>query len=225
MPSSADSDEANPAPPNASGSAPQSAPLAIKQARSQRTYDSLVEGGLQLLKERDFDSIPVAEVAKAAGYSVGAFYARFNNKEEFLRALVERYAVDRMAGFDAFFANTPDDELIERFFAAQIERLWANRHFWRASLHRSFQDPTFWEPFRRNVRRIGDGFTARAAKRIGRALTADEDLHIRFAIQVTNGAINNTMINRPGPVNVDDPEFRIQLMRAFRVISRWDELK
>src|SRR5262245_17369004 len=126
----------------------------IKQRRSQRTYDALVETGLKLLQDRDFDSIPVAEIAKSAGYSVGAFYARFNNKEELLRAMVERYAADRVAEFERLFATVSDADLIELYFEQQIARLWANRYFWRASLYRSFQDPTFWEPFRRIVRRV-----------------------------------------------------------------------
>jgi AcrR family transcriptional regulator len=200
-------------------------PPPIKQKRSQRTYDALVETGLRLLKDRDLDSIPVAEVAKAAGYSVGAFYARFNNKEEFLRALVDRYTVDRIAEFERLFAAAPDETLIDLYFEQQIHRLWTNRYFWRASLYRSFQDPTFWEPFRRVVRRVGDLYVERAARRIGRALTREEETNVRFAIQVANGAINNTMVNRPGPVNVDDPDFRTRLVRAFRAVSGWDELR
>jgi AcrR family transcriptional regulator len=203
---------------------PPSGPPPIKQRRSQRTYDALVETGLKLLEDHDFDSLPVAEIAKAAGYSVGAFYARFNNKEELLRAMVERYTADRIAQFEKLFAATSDADLIERYFEQQIARLWTNRYFWRASLYRSFQDPTFWEPFRRIVRRVGDRFVERAAQGVGRPLTDEEETSIRFAIQMTNGAINNTLINRPGPISVEDPDFRPRLVRAFRAISGWDAL-
>lgn len=201
-----------------------STPPAIKQQRSRRTYDALVETGLRMLKDRDIDTIPVAEIAKAAGYSVGAFYARFTNKEEFMRALAEHYSVQSIARVDELFATAPDDELIDRYFERQIDRLWTNRFFWRASLIRSFHDPTYWEPFRRVVRRVGDNLTARASRRIGRPLTEEEERRLRFAVQVTNGTLNNTMINRPGPVAVEDPDFMPRLIQAFRLVSGWDEL-
>jgi AcrR family transcriptional regulator len=197
----------------------------IKQRRSQRTYDALVETGLRLARERDLDTIPVAEIAKEAGYSVGAFYARFTTKDDFHRALMERYTALRIADFDELFATADDESLLKLYFGRQAERLFANRRFWRACLHRSFNDPEFWEPFRRIVRHVGDRFVERASRRIGRPLTAEEERSIRFAIQVANGTINNTMINRPGPVAVDDPDFQPRLVRTFRLVSGWDDLR
>ncbi len=197
----------------------------IKQRRSQKTYDALVETGLRMARERDLDDIPVAELAKEAGYSVGAFYARFATKDDFHRALMERYTADRIRDFDALFTATADEDLISLYFERQVTRLFANRRFWRACLHRSFNEPEFWEPFRRIVVHVGDHFVERASRRIGRPLTADEDRSIRFAIQVANGTINNTMINRPGPVGIDDSDFQSRLVRVFRAVSSWDDLR
>ena len=196
----------------------------IKQARSQLTFDRLVETGLRLSRDRELDSIPVAEIAKEAGYSVGAFYARFKTKDEYNRALVERYAAIRREDAERVFGEADDDQLIEVYFEAQVRRLFENRYFWRASLYRSFQDTTFWEPFRAIVRLVGDRFIERAERRVARPLTEDEKTNIRFAIQVTNGAINNAMINRPGPVAIEDPEFIARVVRAFRLVSDWDAL-
>ena len=213
---------ASSASPSSQGPAPLHAP--IKQRRSQITFNHLVETGLRLACERDLAEIPVAEIAKEAGYSVGAFYARFPNKDVFHQALVQRYADDSMEGTEAFFREAPDDGLIEAYLGRQIDRLWAYRYFWLASLRRSIEDPVFWEPLRRVVRRVGDLLVARAEQRVGRALTEDEETSIRFAVQVTNGAINNTMINRPGPLTVDDPAFRHRLIKAFHAIAGWDRL-
>lgn len=196
----------------------------VKQKRSRITYDRLVETGLELLKERDLDSIPVSEIAKAAGYSVGAFYARFKNKDEFHRALVTRYAALRRHDIDRVFTEVDDEDLIPRYFDAQVKRLWGSRHFWRASLYRSFQDTDFWQPLREVVRLVGDKFVERAQRRAGRPLTREEETNIRFAIQVTNGAINNALINRPGPVEFRDADFIDRLVRAFRLVSDWDHL-
>ena len=47
----------------------------------------LVEATKELLEEKNFDEISVAEIAHRAGSSVGAFYARFNDKEGLLEHL------------------------------------------------------------------------------------------------------------------------------------------
>jgi len=199
--------------------------LAIRQKRSQVTYDKLIEAAFVLLLDRAWDAIPVAEIAERAGYSVGAFYARFKNKDEFQSALMLRYTQDRLRRLEEQFSSTPDDQLLTAYFHDVVTRLWRNRHFWRAVLFRSIQDEGFWEPFRHIGQAIGDKLIERASRRIGRPLTPAEMMDIRFAIQVTNGAINNVMINRPGPVEIGDPEFVERLERAFREISHWDDLR
>ena len=211
--------------PSSESTDPETSSLAVRQRRSQVTYDKLIEAAFALLEDREWDSIPVAEIAERAEYSVGAFYARFKNKDEFHRALVKRYAADRLAAIEKLFATTPDETLLFDYFRDIVTWLWRNRFFWRACLFRNIREPGFWEPFRSITTTVSDNFIARATQRIGRPLTAAEQMDIRFALQVTNGAINNGMINRPGPVAVHDPEFIERLERAFRAVSRWDDLR
>ena len=45
-----------------------------KQERSRATRDRLLAAGFGLVETRDFDALSVAEIAAAAGCSVGAFY-------------------------------------------------------------------------------------------------------------------------------------------------------
>lgn len=59
-----------------------------KQDRSRRTLERLVEASKTLLEEKSFDEIAVAEIADRAGSSVGAFYARFRDKESLLEYLL-----------------------------------------------------------------------------------------------------------------------------------------
>src|SRR5262249_27996353 len=62
-----------------------------KQARSQATLDRLVQAAEGLLAEKRFDEATVAEIARRADSSVGAFYARFPDKEAFLDHFDERF--------------------------------------------------------------------------------------------------------------------------------------
>src|SRR5262249_9156472 len=61
------------------------------QARSQATLDRLVRAAEGLLAEKRFDEATVAEIARRADSSVGAFYARFPDKEAFLDHFDERF--------------------------------------------------------------------------------------------------------------------------------------
>ena len=45
-----------------------------------------------------------------------------------------------------------------------------------------------------------------------------------FAVQLALGTINNTIINRPGPIFMDQALFVENLSRAFRLVSGYDEL-
>ncbi len=69
-----------------------------RQARSRQTLDRLLAAAELLLAERGWDRIGVAEIVAEAGTSVGAFYARFDDKDALLDLLAERYRAD-MARF------------------------------------------------------------------------------------------------------------------------------
>jgi AcrR family transcriptional regulator len=75
-----------------------------RQARAQQTSDAIIEAGLGLLRERDFDSVSVAEIAERAGVSVGGFYARFEGKEALLHALAAEVLADCRRALDRALA-------------------------------------------------------------------------------------------------------------------------
>ncbi len=62
-----------------------------KQARSSRTLDRILRATRELLQEKEFEEITVAEIVQRAQSSCGAFYARFPSKEALLPALYDAY--------------------------------------------------------------------------------------------------------------------------------------
>ena len=196
----------------------------IKQKRSQKTYDALIATTFKLLEQREFDDIPIAELAQKAGYSVGAFYARFRSKDELFDALVAQHMDDRTAARVRILATAPDATLIGELIEELVGDYWSRRRFWRAALIRSIRDPGFWEP----IRKHGHAFSAllgeRMSARAGRKLTDAEQANVSFAVQLALGTINNTIINRPGPIFMDQALFVENLSRAFRLVSGYDEL-
>lgn len=62
-----------------------------KQARSQETLDRILSVAEELISTGTFDRVTVAGIVKLAGTSVGAFYARFSDKEALRHVLQERF--------------------------------------------------------------------------------------------------------------------------------------
>jgi AcrR family transcriptional regulator len=86
------------------------------QARSARTLGRILDSAEVLIAERGADGTTVAEVARRARSSVGAFYARFPDKEALLRCVFERFMEQAVATADAVLQ--PD-----RWDGVALERL------------------------------------------------------------------------------------------------------
>lgn len=68
-----------------------------RQARSQRTLERLLDATEELIAERGMPAVTVSEVVRRAGSSVGAFYARFPDKDALLATLHERSCAEALA--------------------------------------------------------------------------------------------------------------------------------
>lgn len=204
--------------------APRSPGRKITQKRGQKTYDALIATGFKLLETQEFESLTVAELTQAAGYSVGAFYARFRSKDEFFDALIAQHIEHRTQARNRIFATASNRTLINELMEELVPYYWKRRRFWRAALIRSTRDPEFWGPVRQHGHGFGNALIERITKQSGRKLSKTEETSVRFAIQVAFGTINNTIMNRPGPVFLGQRLFIENLVRAFRLVSDYDRL-
>lgn len=197
----------------------------IRQQRAQQTYDALVRTGFRLLDRKEFESITVAELAREAGYSVGAFYARFHSKDEFLDALVVQHMQYRTRARNRVLAKSKPDTLIGNIISELVTYYWRRRRFWRAALLRGMRDSEFWRPLRDQGMATANAVIAKFSEAAGRELTDEEQRNVRFALHMALGAINNSIVNRPGPILfLGRTRFIENLTRAFRLISNFDEL-
>jgi AcrR family transcriptional regulator len=215
-------DQIRRAPPNAASEA--TPELRIRQKRGQVTYDALIDTAFALLADKELDDISVAELAQKAGYSVGAFYARFRSKDELFDAMVLRHVQNRRDVRRRQFASADDATLLHELLDETVHYYWGRRRFWRAALIRSIREPEFWMPMRKLSHEFADALLARLRARAGRALTEREDVNVRFAVQLAFGLINNTILNRPGPFFPDQALFIDNLERAFKLVSGYDDL-
>jgi AcrR family transcriptional regulator len=77
-----------------------------RREKQQRTRRSLLEAASEMFCRHGLDGASIDDVAQAAGYTKGAFYANFKSKEElFLVMLDERYS-EELERLDRALAGT-----------------------------------------------------------------------------------------------------------------------
>jgi AcrR family transcriptional regulator len=204
--------------------APAALGRAVRQKRSQKTYDALISTGFKLLEQREFESITIADLAHAAGYSVGAFYSRFSSKDEFFEALVAHHLEERSRARNVLLESSASDDWIDALIGDIVKYYWKRRRFWRAALVRSGQDPSFWEPIRKQAQNTYESLVDRIQRDARRPLSKTECTNIRFAFQLVLSAVNNRIVNRPRPSFIGQADFIAHLVRAFRLLSDYDNL-
>lgn len=195
-------------------------PLPTKQARSRKTRDALIAAAWKLLQSHPWADISINDIVKLGGSSVGAFYSRFKDKEALLEALAAEWLEERWSHRAQGFASLkPDADYAAYAILGSYQHLLRYQNFWRAVLVKGATDPVFWEPFRASGRQTMQLTIDRHKQQLGRELTEEEIQHIRFAFQMANGAINNGIVNRPGPLFPGTPEFEAALVRGFKAVS------
>lgn len=196
----------------------------IRQERSRKTYDALIKAGFKLLEKHEFESITIAGLAEAAGYSVGAFYARFASKDEFFQAMVQHHLNERARAHERLLTKEPHDKLIAKLIQDLVNYYWRRRRFWRAVLIRSAHDPEFFAPIHQRAGDFVERLTARIQSDAQRKLRKSERENIRFAIHMVFGMVNNRIVNRPRPSFIGQATFVDNLTRAFHLVSGYDAL-
>ncbi|MFO1502424.1 MAG: TetR/AcrR family transcriptional regulator [Steroidobacteraceae bacterium] len=195
-------------------------PLPAKQARSRKTRDALLAAGWKLLARHAWDDITINDIVTAAGVSVGSFYTRFTDRDAYFESLaaewVARRGEERMQALQ--HVGRHQDYMGEAILDTYRTAL-ENRNFWRAALMRGAAHPVFWRQFREMGLRVLDRLLELREAELGRPLTEKEKRHFHFAIQMANGLINNSIVNRPGPVMPGTPEFETELVRGLKAVA------
>jgi AcrR family transcriptional regulator len=193
--------------------------LPVKQSRAQKTRDRLLAAGFKLLRKKNFDELSVADIARSAGCAVGSFYLRFADKDQYFLAIAETRRGQSRARLENWYDGATLANIVGRAIERELDFVLEHPNLWRAALKRGTTDPQFWEEFRELGRLSVSRFIEIYSALIGRQMSAAESENIRFAFQVVRGTVNNTLINQPGPLRLDDPAFRRQIERAFRLVG------
>jgi AcrR family transcriptional regulator len=98
-----------------------------RERRKEETREALIDAGYEVFVRRGFEAASIDEIAETAGFTRGAFYKHFKNKDELLYALTDRHWVTAEDDFLAELAHTNsltdlDIATIARLFKAQGAR-------------------------------------------------------------------------------------------------------
>jgi AcrR family transcriptional regulator len=186
------------------------------QKRSRESRDRLFGAGRQLLEQMDLDAISIADLAKKAGSSVGAFYLRFENKDTFFRAMIDDMLSSEQAALEAIHQDTREGSIVEAFVKKTIQSFRRNTGVLRSALRKGMEDPSVWEPIRQYWQTESDILVKKLRTALARRLSIDEELRIRFAAQVLYGTLINALLHRPAPLLLESDRLETELIRVVR---------
>ena len=82
------------------------------ERRRQLTRDALLDAAAQVFARRGFNGASLDEIAETAGFTRGAIYKNFADKEDLFLAVSERHNERTLEGFSGVLATTgPSDNL------------------------------------------------------------------------------------------------------------------
>jgi len=182
-----------------------------KQARSRATRDRLLAAGRELLERGAFEETHVADIARNAGCSVGAFYQRFPDKEGFFTVLIETAVAEIVADANLFAINesrsgAPIQETLEncmRHWAGVFKRY---QGMYQTVLKRSLLGNDSWAP----LRDLGPLALKQTISMIAKKCSQSDSIlfHYRVAagFQIVFGAMINATMHRTVLLNLESEE-------------------
>jgi AcrR family transcriptional regulator len=119
-----------------------------QQARSHLTLSRILDASEALLAEKSWEDAGVAEIARRAGSSVGAFYSRFRDKDALLAALHQRFIEEAFATSvaaleESRWTGASICEIVRELVAFQVRVYDQRRDLLRAFILRAIHDPSF----------------------------------------------------------------------------------
>ena len=161
------------------------------ERRRQRTRDALLDSAAKVFAERGFQGASLDEIAATAGYTRGAIYKHFADKEELLHEVCVRLNERAFAEFDELpigddWLDTTDLDAVTRQWTSMVERDAEFRIVMLEFQLHAYRNPELRERVRAfaraNRHAIADYLTRRAAE-AGEDLAVDaEQLAAVFGI-------------------------------------------
>jgi AcrR family transcriptional regulator len=190
-----------------------------RKEQQARTRSSLMSSAAKLFAERGLEQASIDDVAEAAGYTKGAFYANFKNKEELFLAMLDERFAQRLAALDRILASEREVEEQAREGAVDFVRYisadpgW-QRLFFEFAAYASRNDDfrlALLERYRSLRERIADLYRTRL-ERLDQDAPVQLDRLALMTFAMANGIALEQLLE---PDVVDEQLFATMLMVFF----------
>lgn len=163
-----------------------------------RTRARLLEAAEHVFAERGFHAASVEEIAEQAGFSTGALYWNFANKEDLFVALFEEHTARRLEDVQAIAGSEKQAEGARERFAMFVENEphWPLLfyEFWAYAVREPRVRPDFVEGRRRLRAKIAEAFERTAAE-TGHPLPAKAEELAVAANALANGIATERLVD------------------------------
>jgi len=184
--------------------------LPAKQQRSQRRQREILDAAHRLLDQVGYEKMKMEDIATEANCSVGSLYQRFRKKEGLLDAMLEEVAVqlgtiiETELGTDRLRAKDRRAAL-GTLIGLVVDFMRDNQAFVRAITQRQLMDRNAVSPLQ-GIGRLAAGRTwSHLAANFEECRTEGAKGHFDYGLQIVIGVCTNAVLNRPGPLQIDDP--------------------
>ena len=194
-----------------------------QQARSQETLERILDAAEALVTEKGFADTPVAEVVRRADSSVGAFYARFRDKDALLHALYDRYIEQAMATADAAldparWEGASIREILSAVVGFLVEIYREQRGLIRAFVIRDQVDPEFQARRERLSHHVNTRLSALLLARCDQIARPDPERATAFGLTLVFSTLESVMLfgeMRFGALSLSDEALACELTNAY----------
>ena len=175
---------------------------------------NLYQDGQRLLAQYDFEQISMAQFAKAAGISVGAFYVRFSDKDAFLDFVTMHTCLSAQQRFERDYASIASRSHPATALADTLVAQFANDEFAgivRMAVKRGFSDLRHRESLDLYRSFVVD----QMAEILPDSSDRDQKAELALAVQASCGILTDAVISKalPEPPNLSD--YRDSIVRLL----------
>ena len=165
------------------------------QERSAQTLERLLEAAEAMISEQGAEKTTVAAVARRAESSVGAFYARFPDKEALVRCVAERFYQQATSTIEVVLEPTrwdgvPVRDLVESAVAFLVRIFFEKRLLIRAATLRASTDEGLNALGERLGEVVADHMIALIRHRGESVAHDDPERAVRFAVWLVMSAFH-----------------------------------
>ena len=194
-----------------------------QQARSQETVERLLDSAEALIADKGFDDVTVAEIAARAGFSVGAVYSRFKDKQGVLHSLQIRFVNEaNLTTDDAFdperWQGASIEEIVSELVVFLVEIHRERRGVLRELVARMQSQSSIVERKERLVAHVGEHLQLLLMARAERIRHPDPAAAVRFGLRLVLATLEQAILfDETGAYGIpgSDEKLASELTRAY----------